>query len=529
VRARQHLRLPGPAGPAPATGRSAATSRPTPTHPSAPRSLPPALAAELSRAYGNRDVQRIIQTKLVVGPAGDHHEQEADRVAARVARATDSPGPGGQAPASQGPIPEQVRAPMEHAMGADFGDVRLHTDSRADRLNRALGATAFTLGRDIFFRRGEADFASRPGRGVLAHELTHVVQQQDSPGAEGVIQRKLWQLNPDRVYDDVLNVTATRSKGFPQIFIDDVSATEYEIGDDVLGNPTLVAVPPGFKMAAPPSTWSIAGTQSFTPPPAWAPPPVDPYWQSPGGTTTFSHSPGGTAYAPGAKGQGKYGHKSNRDAAGYRNPKQFAVSMLPLWQAAVRPVGQAPPPTSSKQQKVTWYQDPTRQYEVTSGLGGATTMITGYKQPGGTKSQVVLGHAVSAGTLFNTGGHTQDYATNYAHNQTTGVFHGLEHYIWSSQSAKYDPDYEPPRPDRGSGRTFWDPNAPNYTGGPWHSYNAVPPLTMINYIENKLAGVGLAQRDSDHQRAVIELALLKQNFTQGHADQLLSIIKAKGW
>jgi hypothetical protein len=70
-----------------------------------------------------------------------------------------------------------TRNNMEGAFGADFGGVRIHTDARADDLNRALSAKAFTTGQDVFFRSGEYNPGSSSGRELLAHELTHVVQQ----------------------------------------------------------------------------------------------------------------------------------------------------------------------------------------------------------------------------------------------------------------------------------------------------------------------------------------------------------------
>jgi hypothetical protein len=73
-----------------------------------------------------------------------------------------------------GPLQEQMSA----CLGHDFGDVRVHTGPEADQLNRHLGATAFTTGLDIFFRRGAYDPASRAGRELIAHELVHVVQQR---------------------------------------------------------------------------------------------------------------------------------------------------------------------------------------------------------------------------------------------------------------------------------------------------------------------------------------------------------------
>jgi hypothetical protein len=70
-----------------------------------------------------------------------------------------------------------VRAQMELAFGADFDGVRVHADAEADTLNRSLSARAFTTGQDIFFRQGAYNPGNSSGRDLLAHELTHVVQQ----------------------------------------------------------------------------------------------------------------------------------------------------------------------------------------------------------------------------------------------------------------------------------------------------------------------------------------------------------------
>lgn len=70
-----------------------------------------------------------------------------------------------------------VRGSMEQAFGADFGGVKIHTSGEADTLNQSLQARAFTTGQDIFFRQGEYNPGSTQGQELLAHELTHVVQQ----------------------------------------------------------------------------------------------------------------------------------------------------------------------------------------------------------------------------------------------------------------------------------------------------------------------------------------------------------------
>lgn len=68
-------------------------------------------------------------------------------------------------------------------MGQDFSGVRVHTSPEADNLNRQLGAKAFTTGSDTFFRNGAYDPYSSSGQMLIAHELTHTVQQ--ASGAVG--------------------------------------------------------------------------------------------------------------------------------------------------------------------------------------------------------------------------------------------------------------------------------------------------------------------------------------------------------
>jgi hypothetical protein len=79
------------------------------------------------------------------------------------------------------PLSESIREPMEQAFGGvDFRGVNVHTDGRSDQLNRSIQAKAFTTGHDIFFRQGAYQPGSSSGQELLAHELTHVVQQRGS-------------------------------------------------------------------------------------------------------------------------------------------------------------------------------------------------------------------------------------------------------------------------------------------------------------------------------------------------------------
>jgi uncharacterized protein DUF4157 len=79
------------------------------------------------------------------------------------------------------PLDKATRATMESRLGADFGDVRVHTDAQASRSAEAVGANAYTVGSDIVFRSGHFDPGSATGQRTIAHELTHVVQQKSGP------------------------------------------------------------------------------------------------------------------------------------------------------------------------------------------------------------------------------------------------------------------------------------------------------------------------------------------------------------
>jgi hypothetical protein len=127
---------------------------------------------QLQQQYGNRYVQRV----LALAREGASPVETTPEVEQSIQRARG----GGQA------LDEGVRTKMESALGADFSGVRIHADAQADSLNCSLQARAFTTGRDIFFRQGAYNPGSSSGRELLAHELTHVVQQSG-----GAVQPKL--------------------------------------------------------------------------------------------------------------------------------------------------------------------------------------------------------------------------------------------------------------------------------------------------------------------------------------------------
>ena len=172
----------------------------------------------------------LIQTKLAVNPPGDAFEQEADRISQsvmrmaepRVSRACACGGscPGcrhqgdqdervqakrvsssdtGRAEAppsvhetlrSAGrPLDGSIRSFMEPRFGHDFSRVRVHSGSTAEQSARDLNAHAFTVGDEIVFGPGRFAPETWEGKSLLAHELTHVIQQTGSTPASGVVQR----------------------------------------------------------------------------------------------------------------------------------------------------------------------------------------------------------------------------------------------------------------------------------------------------------------------------------------------------
>lgn len=122
---------------------------------------------------GNRAIRRLVGDEGRARPggtgAGPLDEAVSREIESRRGRGTSLDG--------------GARADLEPRMGQDFSDVRVHTGPDADRLSRAVQAEAFTTGSDVFFRHGNYRPASSEGRKLLAHELTHVVQQRAVPSS----------------------------------------------------------------------------------------------------------------------------------------------------------------------------------------------------------------------------------------------------------------------------------------------------------------------------------------------------------
>ncbi len=179
-----------------------------------------------SRAFLEGNRKSIAQPKLTIGKPNDKYEQEADRIADQVVQKSSNNSEPiqrscddckdeslqmkpllktGSTPimrkqsvveedenstsiddalASVSGMGEKLdsktKDSMSRHLGSDFSNVRVHTNTDAAQLNNQIQAKAFTTGTDIYFNRNEYNPTSAEGKRLLAHELTHIVQQQGS-------------------------------------------------------------------------------------------------------------------------------------------------------------------------------------------------------------------------------------------------------------------------------------------------------------------------------------------------------------
>lgn len=205
-----------------------------------------------SLKFINSSSPSTIQTKLTVGSPNDPLEHEADSVAEQVVRtpetsfiqrkcnecekedklqkkplaepvtqtiqakaestvtASESTATAIQSTAGKGStLDPHTNSFMSSRFANDFSDVKIHTDSESAQLNRNLNAKAFTTGADIYFNEGQYQPDSIEGKKLLAHELTHVVQQE-----KGMIRRCINPAKNDPIYDAfIAKIKATPAYG----------------------------------------------------------------------------------------------------------------------------------------------------------------------------------------------------------------------------------------------------------------------------------------------------------------------------
>ena len=150
-----------------------------------------------------KNSKSIIQPKLTINSPGDVHEQEADAMANKVLR---MPKVDNQSSTSQimrketdahggiqvsnsfannlnitkgmgTTLPAATKSTMETAFSTDFSNVKIHNDAKAKDMSQSINAKAFTHGNDIYFGAGQYAPNTPTGKSLLAHELTHTLQQ----------------------------------------------------------------------------------------------------------------------------------------------------------------------------------------------------------------------------------------------------------------------------------------------------------------------------------------------------------------
>lgn len=228
----------------------------------------------------------LIQPKLKIGTPNDKYEQEADRVADQVMSMPGHAGSGTtgitnniatpniqrlcagcqgeleqnntvQSKAASGhtvavtpnvangihslkgsgqPLPESNRNYFEPRFGNDFSQVRIHADQRAAGLAQSINAKAFTFGRDVVFGTGQYAPGTSEGRRLMAHELTHVVQQGGRGKRIQRVRHHVLENNPDdapamscepaRSSPDGISLDVTFSINSSELTPEDVDAVE---------------------------------------------------------------------------------------------------------------------------------------------------------------------------------------------------------------------------------------------------------------------------------------------------------------
>ena len=196
-----------------------------------PATASPRFAHDFSRIPVHAAAPAILQTKLQVNTPGDAYEQEAERVAEQVMRMPEPhlPRTGADGSESSGtvnpqappvclqtqriqvsdtwvtvappivhevlrssgqPLDPATRAFMEPRFGHDFSRVQVYADASAEQSAREVNAHAYTVGNSVVFGAGRFAPETSEGRRLIAHELTHVVQQQTASGATSALQRQ---------------------------------------------------------------------------------------------------------------------------------------------------------------------------------------------------------------------------------------------------------------------------------------------------------------------------------------------------
>lgn len=191
-------------------------------------------------ACSNKKLNKPLQAKLKIEETKDRYEQEADRVAEQVMRmpnaknsdsneylqakpfvqrqgsntqsnATEIPSIVHDVLRTSGqPLDQVARDFMESRFGYDFSGVRIHTDAKAAESAQAVNAKAYTVGNNVVFGKGNYSIGNSEGKALLAHELTHVVQQGRTTNHKNQVAQNANENKPFNGARISLNATETK-------------------------------------------------------------------------------------------------------------------------------------------------------------------------------------------------------------------------------------------------------------------------------------------------------------------------------
>ena len=162
-----------------------------------PSTASPGSLLELQRLAGNATVSRML------APADEEQAEEQSPV-------LDVVGGGGGSPLDAG-----LRSEMEGRLGADFSDVKVHTDNKAADSAHSVQANAYTVGSDVVFGSGQFAPGSESGKQTIAHELTHVIQQRSGPVAGTEVGGGIKLSHPSDEFETAADQTARTALAGP--------------------------------------------------------------------------------------------------------------------------------------------------------------------------------------------------------------------------------------------------------------------------------------------------------------------------
>lgn len=191
-----------------------------------------------------------LQTKAEEEIQKKEDENEVQLSPAAASNPSDSPNIESTLNSSKGggsPLSGKIKTEMESGFGADFSNVRIHNNSTAVQMNQQLGAQAFATGNNIYFNEGKYNPNSQEGKHLLAHELTHTVQQgatirkkpeNISPAPE-MIQGSFLDLVPDWIIDEARHIPGytlfTVIVGYDPLRQIDVERTPINLVEGLMG------------------------------------------------------------------------------------------------------------------------------------------------------------------------------------------------------------------------------------------------------------------------------------------------------